>query len=218
VSTGARHRVPFAERLIAGIGFAAALPVVVVAGVLVVLTDGWPPIFRQHRAGVDGAPFLVVKLRTMRRNLPSPEEVGQVHAGHAGVLPVVGGLLRRTRLDEVPQLLNVARGEMRLVGPRPALVSDARGYGWPEKRRLEVPPGMTGWAQVNGNTALSWEDRIALDLYYVDHRSPLLDLHILTLTIMTVVRGEREDEENLRKAREHAHRLARSRESDGGSA
>jgi lipopolysaccharide/colanic/teichoic acid biosynthesis glycosyltransferase len=217
VSTVAAVRVPLAERLIAGIGFFFTLPLVALAGVIVILTDGWPPIFRQQRAGIDGKPFTVVKLRSMRRNLPPPEEVGQVRAGHAGVLPVVGDWLRRTRLDEVPQLLNVVRGEMRLVGPRPALLSDVERYGWPEKRRLEVPPGMTGWAQVNGNTVLSWEDRIALDLYYVDHGSPLLDLQIFARTIMTVVRGEREDETNLRKAREHAHRLARSREVDGGS-
>jgi lipopolysaccharide/colanic/teichoic acid biosynthesis glycosyltransferase len=218
VSARTQSHAPVAERVIAAVGFIAALPVLVVAGVLIILVDGWPPIFRQQRAGAGGEPFTVVKLRTMRRNLPPPEEVGQVHSGHADVLPVVGEWLRRSRLDEVPQLMNVLRGEMRLVGPRPALVSDARRYGWPEKRRLEVPPGMTGWAQVNGNTALSWEDRIALDLYYVDRRSLLLDLQILLRTFMTVVRGEREVQGNLRKAREHAHRLARSREVDGGSA
>jgi lipopolysaccharide/colanic/teichoic acid biosynthesis glycosyltransferase len=218
VSAAPPARVPLAERLIAGIGFVVTLPVVALAGVVVILTDGWPPIFRQQRAGVGGKPFTVVKLRTMRRNLPPPEEVGQVGAGHTDVLPIVGDVYRRARLDEVPQLLNVMRGEMRLVGPRPALVSDARRYGWPERHRLEVPPGMTGWAQVNGNTSLSWDDRIALDLYYVDNRSPLLDLQIIFRTIVTVVRGERENEANLRKAREHAHRLARSRQVDGGSA
>lgn len=215
MSIRADIRVPPAERIIAGLGFVAVLPLVMLAGLSVVVSDGWPPLFRQQRAGVGGEPFSVVKLRTMRRDLPPPEEVGQVSAGHADVLPVVGHLLRRTRLDEVPQLLNIVRGEMRLIGPRPALASDARGYGWMERRRLEVPPGMTGWAQVNGNTALDWEDRIALDLYYVDHRSPLLDLKILIRTLATLIRGERKDEKNLRKAREHANRLARSRKIDG---
>jgi lipopolysaccharide/colanic/teichoic acid biosynthesis glycosyltransferase len=218
VSSTTSSQTPLGERLIAAIGFVVLLPVMALAGTAIILIDGWPPLFRQSRAGVGGEPFSVVKLRTMRRDLPPPEVVGQVRTGHPGVLPIVGGLFRRSRLDEIPQLLNVVRGEMRLVGPRPALVSDAKDYGWPEKRRLEVPPGLTGWAQVNGNTALSWDDRIALDLYYVDHRSLHLDLQILARTLMTVARGEREDEANLRKAREHAHRLARSREIDGGSA
>jgi sugar transferase EpsL len=213
-----RAQTSFAERFIAGIGFVAALPLLVLAGLIVIMLDGWPAIFRQQRAGANGESFSVVKLRTMRRNLPPPEELGQVRAGHAGILPVVGDLLRRTRLDEMPQLLNVARGEMRLIGPRPALVSDARRYSRLEWRRLELPPGMTGWAQVNGNTALSWEDRIALDLYYVDHRSLFLDLRIIARTLKTVVQGEQKDEANLRKAREHAHRLARSREIDGSGA
>jgi lipopolysaccharide/colanic/teichoic acid biosynthesis glycosyltransferase len=212
------NHVPYVERLIAAVMFVVLLPLLTAAGLAIILVDGWPPIFRQSRAGLRGQTFMVTKLRTMQKVLPPPEVVGQVRAGHGGVLPRVGGWLRRSRLDEVPQLLNVVRGEMRLIGPRPALESDATAYGWPEKRRLEVPPGMTGWAQVNGNTALSWEDRIALDLYYVDHRTALLDLKILLRTLGTIVSGEREDEANLRKARDHAHRLARSGEIDGGSA
>lgn len=211
-----RSDVPLLERTAAAAILLAVAPILGLACVAVVWVGGWPPLFRQLRAGLRGEPFTVTKLRTMQKNLPPPEELGQVRYGHPNVLPHVGEFLRRFRLDEMPQLANVARGQMRLVGPRPALLSDAQTYGWPERRRLEVPPGLTGWAQVNGNTALSWEDRIALDLYYIDHRSWLLDLRIIAMTIATVIMGEHNHTANLRRAREHADRLARSRAVDGG--
>jgi lipopolysaccharide/colanic/teichoic acid biosynthesis glycosyltransferase len=210
--------VPLLERTAALVLALALSPILVLASAAIIWTDGWPPLFRQQRAGVRGEPFNVAKLRTMRRDLPPPEELRQVRAGDPNVLPRVGDFLRRSRLDEVPQLVNVVRGQMRLIGPRPALTSDLANYSWLERRRLEVPPGMTGWAQVNGNTSLDWQDRIALDLYYIDHRNAMLDLRILGMTLATIVLGERDHAANLRRAREYANRLARNRPVDGGSA
>jgi lipopolysaccharide/colanic/teichoic acid biosynthesis glycosyltransferase len=204
------------ERLIALAALVVLSPVVLVAGASVVLADGWPPVFRQRRAGREGQPFTVTKVRTLRRDTPPPELVGQVRAGDPYLIPGVGNLLRRSRVDEIPQLWNIARGEMRFVGPRPALESDVPSYSGIALRRLEVCPGLTGWAQVNGNTRLSWSDRIALDVYYVDHRSWVLDARIVLLTMWTVLAGERIDGRRLEEARGYADRIARNGGVDGG--
>jgi lipopolysaccharide/colanic/teichoic acid biosynthesis glycosyltransferase len=196
------------ERLVAAAALVILGPVMIVAATLVVVFDGWPPVFRQQRAGRGGRAITVTKIRTMRRDAPPPELVGQVRPGDPLVLPVVGELLRRSRADEIPQLLSIIRGEMRFVGPRPPLLSDVPGYSALERRRLEVCPGLTGWAQVNGNTQLSWPDRIALDLYYVDHRSWRLDTRIIVRTLVTVMSGERIDGRHLEEARRYADRLA----------
>ena len=197
------------ERTLAVVVLTAFAPLVVVASMGIVVVDGFPIVFRQNRAGIHGRPFVLFKLRSMRKTAPPPEQVGQVRPGNHHLLPVIGDLLRRTKLDEVLQLMNVIRGEMRFVGPRPALVSDVDDYTDVWVRRLEVAPGLTGWAQVNGNTKLSWDDRIALDLYYVDHRSWTMDVRIILMTLQTIVLGERVNEINLVEARRHAVDLAR---------
>ena len=202
-----RHGPSTAERMIATTLLVAASPVLAVSALWVALTDGLPVLFKQTRAGRHGTPFEVVKLRTMRKDLPPPDEVGQVQRDNPYVLPLVGSTLRRLKLDEVPQLLNVVRGEMRFVGPRPALIDDVGTYSELERQRLLVSPGLTGWAQVNGNTQLSWRDRICLDLYYVDHRDWALDLRIVFMTLGTIFAGERVNERNLKEARRHASRL-----------
>ena len=138
-------------------------------------------LYRQRRVGLGGGEFDLLKLRTM--------VVGAEHQG-AGLavnrgdsrITRVGRLLRRLSLDELPQLWNVARGEMSLIGPRPTLRYQVEQYSERQRRRLDVKPGITGWAQVNGRASLPWEDRIELDVWYVEHRSPWVDLKILAKT------------------------------------
>jgi len=153
-------------------------------GVLVVWLDmGRPVFFRQQRPGYRGRPFMLYKLRTMReahdvtgRALPDAER-----------LTPWGMLLRRTSIDELPQLINVLKGDMSIVGPRPLLMEYLPLYSPEQMRRHEVRPGITGWAQVNGRNALRWEERFRLDVWYVDHRSFWLDMKILLLTIRKVL-------------------------------
>ena len=147
------------------------VPVLAVVALAVLAFDGRPVLFRQRRAGLGGAAFDVFKFRTMRS--------GEVVTG-------LGRWLRRLSLDEVPQLLNVLRGEMSLVGPRPLPTAYLPRYSPEQARRHEVRPGITGWAQVHGRNALDWESRFAHDVWYVDHRSLPLDAKILFLTVATV--------------------------------
>jgi lipopolysaccharide/colanic/teichoic acid biosynthesis glycosyltransferase len=147
---------------------------------------GSPVLFRQVRAGRGGKPFTLAKFRTMSRAVgpdgqPLPD--GQR-------LTRLGSLLRSTSLDELPQLWNVLRGDMSLVGPRPLLMEYLPLYSPVQARRQDVKPGLTGWAQVNGRNALSWEEKFALDVWYVDHQSLWLDLKILLLTVKKVLRPE----------------------------
>ena len=157
---------------------------VVVAGVL--LDVGPPALFRQVRPGLHGRPFTLYKFRTMR----SPRD------GESGVdtdeqrLTAFGRKLRSTSLDELPELWNVLRGDMSLVGPRPLLMHYLPLYSPEQMRRHDVRPGLTGWAQVNGRNALNWDDKFRLDVWYVDHRSFLLDLKILLMTAAAVFRRE----------------------------
>ena len=151
--------------------------------------DGGPVFFRQPRAGYRGRPFLVWKFRSMT---VGADQVGlglNIAAGDERITRT-GHLLRNWSLDELPQLINVARGEMSLVGPRPGLVDQAARYDDTQRRRLDVRPGLTGWAQVNGRNSLSWEERIVLDVWYVEHWSPALDLQILRRTLGVVIRRE----------------------------
>ena len=145
-------------------------------------------IYRQRRAGKDGVPFDVYKLRTM---VDGAEHVGAGLAVNANDSRItrVGALLRRTSLDELPNLLNVLRGEMSLIGPRPTLPVQVAQYTGRQRRRLEIKPGITGWAQVNGRASLRWAERIELDLYYIEHRSLALDLKILARTPAMVLGG-----------------------------
>ena len=145
-------------------------------------------IYRQRRVGKDGRPFDVLKLRTM---VDGAEHMGAGLAVNAGDSRItrVGGLLRRASLDELPNLVNVLRGDMSLIGPRPTLPAQVEQYTARQRRRLAVKPGLTGWAQVNGRAALPWPERIELDLYYIEHRSLALDLKILSRTPAMVLGG-----------------------------
>ena len=176
-----------ASRLLDIVVLLIAAPVIVPVGVLCALAirldSSGPALFRQERVGKDGAPFTVFKFRTMV-NEPNPI------VPDASRITRVGNVLRRFSLDELPQLINVANGTMSIVGPRPTLQYQVDRYTDFQRRRLEVRPGLTGLAQVNGRNALSWDRRIELDVEYVERQSLLLDLQIIARTIKTVLSGE----------------------------
>jgi sugar transferase EpsL len=161
-------------------------PIMLVVAMLIWLSMGPPVLFRQQRPGYRGHPFVILKFRTMRE---ARDHDGRSLSDEARLTPL-GRLLRGTSLDELPQLFNVLKGEMSLVGPRPLLIEYLDRYSPEQARRHEVRPGITGWAQVNGRNTLSWEKRFRLDVWYVDHRSVRLDLEILWLTLVKVVRRE----------------------------
>jgi len=163
-------------------------PVVAVAALAVRVESRGSPIYTQTRVGRDGAPFRIFKLRTMVSGAEFHGSGLAIKAGDARITRV-GALLRRFSLDELPNLWNVVRGEMSIVGPRPTLQFQVDAYTERQRGRLAVKPGITGWAQVNGRAALPWAQRIELDLYYVEHRSLALDLQILRRTAMMVFRG-----------------------------
>ncbi len=168
---------------------ALGAPLLALAMLAIRLESPGHPIFRQRRIGKDGRPFDVLKLRTM---VDGAEHIGAglaVNENDARITRV-GALLRRTSLDELPNLVNVLRGEMSLVGPRPTIPIQVQSYNERQRGRLAVKPGLTGWAQVNGRTALPWSERIELDLYYIEHRSLALDLEILARTVALVLGGD----------------------------
>jgi lipopolysaccharide/colanic/teichoic acid biosynthesis glycosyltransferase len=165
------------DRLGAALGLVSSLPLLVLVAAAVLVTLGRPILLRQRRLGRGGRPFELVKFRTMREGPGSDRER----------LGRFGRFLRSTSLDELPELWNVLRGEMSLVGPRPLLPQYLDRYTLEQARRHEVKPGLTGWAQINGRNALSWDERFALDVWYVDHRSLVLDLRILARTLPAVV-------------------------------
>ena len=173
------------DLVVAAIGLLVLSPLFLVVGLLVLVTLGRPVVFRQRRPGLDGKPFTLYKFRSMR----AAAERGEPRSD-AERLTWVGGFLRRTSLDELPELWNVLRGDMSLVGPRPLLMEYLPLYTPEQARRHEVLPGITGWAQVNGRNAISWEEKFRLDVWYVDHRSLWLDLRILALTLARVLSGE----------------------------
>jgi len=146
------------------------------------LTSPGPVFFRQERVGRDGVPFEMVKFRSMRTG------VNPIFPDADRITPV-GRVLRRTSLDELPNLVNVARGEMSVVGPRPTLAYQVERYTARQRRRLEVKPGLTGWAQIHGRARLPWAERIELDVWYVEHRTPLVDLKILLRTPLALISG-----------------------------
>jgi lipopolysaccharide/colanic/teichoic acid biosynthesis glycosyltransferase len=158
------------------------LPLVLLAAV-VRLKLGSPVLFHQVRPGLHGRPFAMVKFRTMT----DTRDQGGHHLPDAERLTALGSLLRSSSLDELPELWNVLRGEMSLVGPRPLLMEYLPLYSPDQARRHEVRPGITGWAQINGRNTVSWDERFRLDVWYVDHRSLWLDLKILWLTVRKVV-------------------------------
>lgn len=177
-------------------GGLVALPVAALVALAVALTIGRPVLFRQQRAGRGGTPFTLVKFRTMTE---ARDAQGRL-LDDAARTPPFGRWLRRSRLDELPELLNIARGDMSLVGPRPLLPATVAAMGSRGARRGAMRPGLTGWAQVNGNTLLADDDKLALDLWYIDHASLRLDLAIVLRTIGVVLLGERIDQTALGRA------------------
>jgi sugar transferase EpsL len=159
-------------------------PVMILIAVAIAIRLGRPVIFRQVRPGLSGKPFTLFKFRTMRAAAPTDSQP----LPDSDRLTPLGRWLRRASLDELPQLWNVLKGDMSLVGPRPLLMDYLPYYTPEQTRRYEVRPGLTGWAQVNGRNAVSWQQRLALDVWYVDHRSLRLDVKILWLTLIRVIR------------------------------
>jgi lipopolysaccharide/colanic/teichoic acid biosynthesis glycosyltransferase len=180
------------KRLLDVVGAALLLvvlsPVLLAAAVAVRVDLGSPVLFKQTRPGKDGRLFTIYKFRTMRRT-ESVDAVSAV-ASDAERLTTLGRLLRATSVDELPELWNVLIGDMSFVGPRPLLPEYLSRYNEEQARRHEVRPGITGWAQVNGRNAVDWEERFAMDVWYVDHRSLSLDARILWATIATVLKRE----------------------------
>jgi lipopolysaccharide/colanic/teichoic acid biosynthesis glycosyltransferase len=173
---------------VAGGGLVLASPLLALAALAVKLEDGGPVLFRQTRVGLHGVDFELLKLRTM---VVGAEGQGAGYAVDRGDPRItrVGRLLRRTSVDELPQLWNVLRGEMSIIGPRPTLRYQVERYTPRQRRRLDVRPGLTGWAQVAGRATLPWAERIELDVWYVEHRSPLVDLRILLRTPVALLGG-----------------------------
>ena len=176
------------DLLLAALALAVCAPVLLVAVVAIRLESAGSPLYRQRRVGRDGVPFDVLKLRTMVTGAEGMGAGLAVDQGDARITRV-GALLRRLSLDELPNLVNVLRGEMALVGPRPTVPVQVEQYTERQRRRLEVRPGITGWAQVNGRASLPWSERIELDVWYVDHRSTALDLRILARTARMLATG-----------------------------
>jgi lipopolysaccharide/colanic/teichoic acid biosynthesis glycosyltransferase len=174
--------------LIASVVLALTSPFLGVAILAIRLETPGPAIYRQRRIGRDGRPFELYKLRTMVLGA-DPVGIGTAVTSDDPRVTRVGAVLRRLSLDEVPNLVNVLRGEMAIVGPRPTIEAQVERYTPRQRRRLDVKPGITGWAQVNGRASLPWEERIELDVWYVEHRSPWLDLRILARTTRLLLTG-----------------------------
>lgn len=193
--------------LVSSVTLCVLSPLLAAIGAAVWWQMGWPVLFTQIRPGLHGRPFRMIKFRTMTaqadaQGAPLPD---------AQRLTRLGRFLRGTSLDELPELWNVLKGDMSLVGPRPLLMEYLSLYSPGQARRHEVRPGITGWAQVNGRNALSWEEKFALDVWYVDNQSLALDLKILWLTVKSVLRREgisAEGHETMPKFEGSSHRNA----------
>ena len=172
----------------AGLGLALTSPLLAAAALAIKLEDGGPVFYRQRRVGLRGEEFELLKLRTMVVGAEGRGAGLAVNRGDPRITRV-GRALRRLSVDELPQLWNVLRGDMSLIGPRPTLAYQVETYTPRQRRRLEVKPGITGWAQVHGRAALPWTERIELDVWYVDHRSLRVDLMILLQTPMALFGG-----------------------------
>ena len=172
----------------ASVGLALASPFLAAGALAIKLADGGPVVYCQRRVGKDGREFELFKLRTM---VVGAEQHGAGWAVNRGDPRITraGRLLRRLSLDEVPQLWNVVRGEMSLIGPRPTLAYQVAEYTPRQRKRLDVKPGITGWAQIHGRASLPWEERIELDVWYVENRSPAVDLRILLRTPRALLGG-----------------------------
>jgi lipopolysaccharide/colanic/teichoic acid biosynthesis glycosyltransferase len=174
--------------VVASVALVLSSPLVLAAMVAIRLESHGSPIYRQRRVGKDGDPFEMLKLRTM---VSGAEHHGAGLAVNFGDPRITrsGHILRRFSIDELPNLVNVLRGEMSIVGPRPTIQVQVDQYTDSQRKRLDVKPGLTGWAQVNGRASLPWNERIELDLWYVEHRSFLLDLKIIFKTVEMLVMG-----------------------------
>lgn len=171
------------DLLVSAAALLVALPVMAVIAVAIRLTSHGPALFTQTRSGLGGREFTIYKFRTMR----PPRFEGEVDSVR---LTRVGTVLRATSLDELPQLYNVLVGDMSLIGPRPTLPEQVAHYSGHQRRRLEVRPGLTGWAQVNGRNSIIWPERIELDIHYVDNRSLAMDARIVSLTVKQLIRPD----------------------------
>jgi len=172
----------------AALGLAVAAPALAVAAAAIKLEDRGPVLYRQRRVGHHGTEFELLKLRTMVVGAESQGSGWAVNAGDPRITRT-GRVLRRLSIDELPQLWNVLRGDMSLIGPRPTLAYQVERYTPRQRRRLEVKPGITGWAQVHGRAALPWDERIELDVWYVENRSAWVDLRILLRTPLALFGG-----------------------------
>jgi lipopolysaccharide/colanic/teichoic acid biosynthesis glycosyltransferase len=173
---------------LATLGLVLVSPLLLAAAIAIRLGSPGPLIYRQQRVGKDGQAFELLKLRTMVEG-SDPVGIGTAVTRDDPRVTRAGRLLRRLSLDEIPNLLNVLRGEMSIVGPRPTIEAQVADYTPRQRRRLEVKPGITGWAQIQGRAGIPWEERIELDVWYVDNRSFTLDLRILARTIALLVSG-----------------------------
>jgi lipopolysaccharide/colanic/teichoic acid biosynthesis glycosyltransferase len=172
----------------AGVGLVLTSPLLAAAALAVKLEDGGPVLYRQRRVGLGGREFELLKLRTMVVDAETKGAGLAVDKGDSRITRA-GRVLRRLSLDELPQLFNILRGDMSLIGPRPTLAYQVERYTPHQRRRLEVKPGLTGWAQIHGRASLPWAERIELDVWYVDHRSPSVDLKILLRTPLALFSG-----------------------------
>jgi lipopolysaccharide/colanic/teichoic acid biosynthesis glycosyltransferase len=176
------------DAALAGVGLTIASPVLALAAAGIKLDDGGPVLYRQRRVGLNGREFELLKLRTMDVGAENKGAGYAVNEGDPRITRI-GRTLRRLSLDEIPQLWNVVRGDMSLIGPRPTLAYQVERYTQRQRRRLEVKPGITGWAQIHGRARLPWDERIELDVWYVENRSPWLDLKILARTPRALFAG-----------------------------
>jgi lipopolysaccharide/colanic/teichoic acid biosynthesis glycosyltransferase len=176
----------FFDLIVSLVAFSLLLPLFIIVTVLLYIANQGKPFFVQRRPGKDGRIFRLVKFKTMNDR---KDAAGNL-LSDAERLTAVGSFIRKTSLDEIPQLINVIKGEMSLIGPRPLLVEYLPLYNDTQKRRHEVRPGITGWAQVNGRNAIGWKEKFELDVWYVDNMSLLLDCKIIIFTLMKVVKSE----------------------------
>ncbi len=174
---------------LASLGLVLCSPILAAAAIAIRLGGGGPAIYRQRRIGKDGREFELLKLRTMVAG-SDPVGVGTVVTRDDPRVTRVGRLLRRFSIDEIPNLVNVLRGEMAIVGPRPTIEAQVSAYTPFQRRRLEVKPGITGWAQVQGRAGITWDERIEFDVWYVENRSLALDLRIIGRTVVLLLSGD----------------------------
>ena len=174
------------DLLVAGVLLIVLSPILVLIGIMVRVVIGSPVLFHQLRPGIGEKPFTIYKFRTMTNGHDKNGDI----LPDADRLTALGRILRNTSLDELPELLNVMIGDMSLVGPRPLLMQYLERYTAEQARRHEVKPGITGWAQINGRNALTWDEKFKLDIWYVDHQSLWLDLKIIALTILKIIKRE----------------------------